>query len=57
MVRVVQEVQMTEAVMEFIKNYIPQMIGVGFAFGSIMSVIVILTSYVINKVQSLVNDK
>lgn len=48
---------MTEAVMEFIKNYIPQMIGVGFAFGSIMSVIVILTSYVINKVQSLVNDK
>lgn len=48
---------MTEACLEFAKQYMPDVIALGFGFGSLLSVISILTSYVISKVQSLVNDK
>lgn len=43
---------MTESVIEFIKIYIPQMIGVGVGFGSLMAVIAILTGYSIKQALS-----
>ena len=48
---------MTEACLEFAKQYMPDLIALGFGTGSLLSVITVLAGYAISKAQSLVNDK
>lgn len=47
---------MTEALMEFVTEYMPQIIGIGFGFGSIMAVISILLGYAISKALGFVDN-
>lgn len=46
-----------ERVTEFISGYMPQLIGAGIGYGSLLSLTVILLGYAISKVLSLVDDK
>lgn len=46
-----------ERVVEFVEEYMPQLIGVGTGYGSILSLSAILLGYAISKVLSLVDDK
>lgn len=46
-----------ERVTEFISEYMPQLIGVGIGYGSLLSLTAILLGYAISKALSLVDDK
>ena len=46
-----------ELVAEFMFESMPDLMNIGFGYGSIIAIIAIMTGYVISKVQSLVNDK
>lgn len=45
------------AVIKFMETYMPRIIGTGIGYGSLFSLISILTGYAISKVLSLVDDK
>lgn len=47
---------MTETVIGFIHEMIPQMIGAGFGIGSFVAIAAILLGYAINKALSLVDN-
>ena len=46
-----------ELVAEIMFERMPDLINIGFGYGSIIAIVAIMTGYVISKVQSLVNDK
>lgn len=45
------------AVMKFMETYMPRIMGLAVGYGSLFSLISILTGYAISKVLSLVDDK
>lgn len=47
---------MMENVFQFVKEYLPQLMGVGLAFGLVVGFIVMLAGYSVGKVQGMIGS-